>query len=154
MSAVVIGVITFLIGIVVGAIGFRLITNTPSHQAIKQQLTEKEKALQNYQQEVAQHLESSAALLEQMHATCQTAMAQMAKSTQLLKQATPKEQDVVMPFFSEETQQQLIKAAEYRAKKAKKQPKINEITEQPPVDYPSQPSGLFADKTQNVTNSN
>ena len=84
-----------------------------------------------------------------MHSTCKDAMLQMAESTKLLQEATPDDASV-MPFFSQETQEQLAQTLQLRnASSANK--KDIEITEAP-LDYSGNPSGLFKDETQSVTN--
>jgi len=151
MSSLAVGLIALIVGALIGYVANRFLS-APDHSEKKlvEQINQSEAALSQYKQEVAQHLEQSADLLNQMNKTCQNAMAQMEQSTQLLKQATPTE-STTMPFFSAETQQQLAETA------AKRHPKkqLNEPTKtaQPPLDYSDGSSGLFVDKTQTVTNS-
>jgi uncharacterized protein len=150
MTSAAIAFITFIVGTIIGYLANRFLS--PSANAEKQlveQINQSESALSQYKQDVAEHLEQSADLLTQMNKTCQSAMLQMEQSTQLLKQATPVEASS-MPFFSAETQQQLAETA------AKRHPKRQltkpETTSQPPLDYSDEPSGLFGDQKQSVTN--
>ncbi|SET60952.1 Z-ring associated ZapG family protein [Thalassotalea agarivorans] len=147
---VVIGLIVFALGAVAGFFANHFLSDASRE---KQKYAEKayksEAALAKYKQDVAEHLESSAKLLEQMNETCQVAMKQMSQSTQLLKQATPKDA-ASMPFFSEETQEQLAKTVALRHDRSKKD---EEQVTQAPLDYSGEASGLFNDKSQVVTNS-
>ena len=147
---VVFTIIAFIFGGIVGALGFKMFASSAVEQ---KQLAEKaesnEKALAQYKADVAEHLESSANLLEQMNSTCQAAMKQMQESTQLLNQATPADISA-MPFFSKETQEQLAETVKLRHKKETTEKKVC-VTE-PPLDYSGQASGLFKDNTQPVTN--
>ncbi len=147
---VVIGLIIFLGGAIAGFLATKIFaSSSKEQQQLAEQANRSEAALQQYKQDVAEHLESSANLLEQMNSTCQTAMAQMAQSTKLLQQATPDENSA-MPFFSKETQEQLAQTVALRHQK-KEKPSAGTVTE-PPLDYSSNPSGLFSDSKQSVTN--
>ena len=147
---VVIGLIIFIVGAIAGFIAGRLLSaSTQEHKKLEEQASQSENALAQYKQDVAEHLESSAKLLDQMNTSCQTAMAQMAQSTKLLQQATPDESEV-MPFFSKETQEQLAKTVSLRHQKRSSEPE--QAATEPPLDYSGNPSGLFADKKQSVTN--
>jgi len=151
MSSLAIGLITFIIGAILGYVANRFMSSSiNSEKKLAEQVTQSELALSQYKQDVAQHLEQSADLLTQMNITCQSAMQQMEQSTQLLKQATPTE-STTMPFFAAETQQQLAETAAKRH--PKKQLSEPSITSQPPLDYSDGSSGLFVDQTQSVTNS-
>jgi uncharacterized protein len=151
MTSVVVGILTFIVGAMTGFFAQRFFVISPDQSQLKQQVLQSENDLAQYKQEVAQHLEKSANLLAQMNVTCQTAMQQMAQSTQLLQQATPKINH--MPFFSEETQQQLAATVhERRSTRRVKQNQNKEAITQPPLDYSSGPSGIFADQKQAVTN--
>ncbi len=146
---VVIGLIIFLVGGIVGFFSTKLFSSSSKNQQkLAEQANASEAALQQYKQDVAEHLESSASLLTQMNSTCQTAMEQMAQSTKLLQQATPSEESV-MPFFSKETQEQLAQTVSLRHQK--KEPSTSEVITEPPLDYSGNPSGLFDDKKQTVT---
>lgn len=146
---VVIGLIIFLVGSAVGFIAAKFLSNSSKEQQqLAEQASENERALAQYKQDVAEHLDSSAKLLEQMNSTCQTAMSQMAQSTKLLQQVTPTE-DEAMPFFSKETQEQLAQTVGLRHQR-KSEEDADPITE-PPLDYSGNPSGLFEDKKQTVT---
>lgn len=147
---VVFTIITFIVGVILGAIGFKMFASSAVEQ---QQLAEKaesnEKALAQYKLDVAEHLDNSAVLLEQMNSTCQAAMKQMQESTQLLNKATPADM-TTMPFFSKETQEQLAETVQLRHKKENIADKVSPT--EPPLDYSGKASGLFEDKTQPVTN--
>jgi len=147
---VVIGLIIFIVGGIAGFIASRFLSaSNQEHKALEEQANQSEIALAQYKQDVAEHLDSSAKLLDQMNATCQTAMAQMAQSTKLLQQATPEESEI-MPFFSKETQEQLAKTVSLRHQKRSSE--SEQAVTEPPLDYSGNPSGLFADKKQSVTN--
>lgn len=146
---VVIGLIIFLVGGIVGFFATKLFSNTSKEQQkLAEKATQSEAALEQYKQDVAEHLDSSAKLLEQMNATCQTAMAQMEQSTKLLQQATPDDINS-MPFFSKETQEQLAQTVSLRHQR--KDEKRDDSRTEPPLDYSGNPSGLFDDKKQTVT---
>lgn len=154
MTTITIVVITLFIGIAIGYAANHFLSNSSNDAQVDknlmQQINDRELALSQYKQDVSKHLAQSADLLVKMNNTCQMAMEQMDQSTQLLKQATPIEQ-TTMPFFSAETHQQLAETA------AERHPK-NEINQpeqiiQRPLDYSGEPSGLFVDQTQTVTNS-
>lgn len=146
-----IALIIFVIGGVAGFIASRLLSNTSQQQRkLSEQVSKSEAALEQYKLDVAEHLSSSASLLNQMNNTCQTAMKQMQESTQLLQKATSVEVEG-MPFFAAETEQQLAQTATLRRKK--KTPEEKESITEPPLDYSGNPSGLFADQKQTVTTS-
>lgn len=139
----------FIVG---GIIGFFANKNLSSSSRETQKLASKasqsESELAQYKIDVAEHLESSAKLLEQMNNTCQIAMTQMAQSTQLLQQVTPDNIES-MPFFSKETQEQLAQTVNLRHDKNVNKNKGN--VSEPPLDYSGAPSGLFDDKKQHIT---
>lgn len=146
---VVIGLVIFIIGGLSGFFANRLLSNTSQEQRkLAEQVNKSEAALDQYKLDVAEHLSSSAKLLEQMNGTCQTAMKQMQESTQLLQKATTAEVEG-MPFFSEETQQQLAQTATLRHQK--RESTATPSYTEPPLDYSGNPSGLFADQKQKVT---
>jgi uncharacterized membrane-anchored protein YhcB (DUF1043 family) len=141
--------VLLLIGAVIGFFASKFLSaSEKENKRLAAQVSQNESALNQYQQDVAEHLESSAKLLEQMNSTCQTAMKQMEESTALLQRATPANTDA-MPFFSQETQEQLAQTVKLRHKKANK---VKEEVTEAPLDYSGNPSGLFDDKKQSVTN--
>ncbi|WP_440874694.1 YhcB family protein [Thalassotalea sp. PLHSN55] len=144
-----IGLIIFIIGAIAGFVISKLVSSSAKEQKLAEQASQSEAELQQYKQDVAEHLESSAKLLEQMNTTCQNAMSQMAQSTKLLKQATPAE-GTPMPFFSKETQEQLAETVSLRHQR--KEAKSEENLTEPPLDYSGNPSGLFRDEKHSVTN--
>jgi len=145
---VIIGLVILFVGIVIGFVANKFTgSSSQENQELAEKLNQGEQNLQQYKADVADHLESSAKLLEQMHTTCKDAMQQMAQSTKLLQEATP-EEGAAMPFFSQETQEQLAQTVQLRSSSANK--KDIEITEAP-LDYSGNPSGLFKDATQSVT---
>lgn len=146
---VVIALAIFIVGGISGFFATRLLSSSSQEQRkLAEQVNKSEAALDQYKLDVADHLESSAKLLEQMNSTCQTAMKQMQESTTLLQKATTADVEV-MPFFSEETQQQLAQTATLRNKKSS-DAEAESMTEAP-LDYSGNPSGLFADQKQKVT---
>ena len=148
MDLVVVGIISLVIG---GLIGFFtnkvLSASAQENRKLIEQTNQTEKELSTYKQDVAEHLDKSAKLLEQMDNTCQSAMKQMEQSSKLLKQVTPSETNE-MPFFSQETQDQLAQTVSLRHQKRDEELAIT----QAPLDYSGNPSGLFDDKKQSVTN--
>lgn len=150
MSAV-ISVVLLLVGGIVGFLAGRFFSQSnQENKKLNEQVSQKESALAQYKLDVAEHLESSSKLLEKMNETCQNAMQQMEESTKLLKQATPTESSA-MPFFSQETQEQLAQTVSLRHEKRESATEKEPVTE-PPLDYSGNPSGLFADKKHSVTN--
>ena len=146
---VVIALVIFIIGGIGGFFANRLLSSTSQEQRkLAEQVNKSEAALDQYKLDVAEHLSSSAQLLEQMNNTCQTAMKQMQESTQLLQKATTVEVDS-MPFFSAETQQQLAQTAALRHQK--RSSAATEVITEAPLDYSDNPSGLFAEQKQKVT---
>ena len=146
---VVIALVIFIIGGIGGFFATRLLSSTNQEQRkLAEQVNKSETALNQYKLDVADHLASSAKLLEQMNSTCQTAMQQMKESTQLLQKATTAEVEG-MPFFSAETQEQLTQTAVLRRHK-RNSDNAEGITEAP-LDYSGNPSGLFVDQKQKVT---
>jgi uncharacterized membrane-anchored protein YhcB (DUF1043 family) len=148
-------VLTIIALLVVGAIagfvaGKFMSASATENKKLASQISESKAAHAQYKLDVAEHLENSKTLVEQMNVTCQKAMQQMEQSTKLLQQATPVESDA-MPFFSKETQEQLAQTVSLRHSKSDKPEKID--TNEPPLDYSGEASGLFADKKQTVTNS-
>jgi len=144
------GLLIFIIGAVAGFIANKFFSaSSQNQQELAEKVNHSETALEQYKLDVAEHLDSSAKLLEQMNSTCKVAMEQMAQSTKLLQQATP-EESVAMPFFSKETQEQLAQTVNLRHNKEDKKEE-QQITEAP-LDYSGNPSGLFDDKKQSVTN--
>lgn len=148
---IVVGIVIFAVGAVVGFIANKFLSaSSQENKALAEKANQSEASLEQYKQDVAEHLDNSTQLLEQMNATCQKAMKQMEQSTLLLQQATPVEADA-MPFFSKETQEQLAQTVSLRHNKEEKKPK--ETITEPPLDYSGEASGLFVDQTQTVTNS-
>ncbi len=148
---VVITLVVFIVGAIVGFIAnYLLSSSTQDQRKLAEQANKSEVALNQYKLDVADHLESSAILLDQMNSTCQTAMKQMKESTQLLQHATTNDTDA-MPFFSPETQEQLAQTAGLRHPK-KIDKKVEAATEAP-LDYSGKASGLFIDKKQPSTSS-
>ncbi len=147
---IVLAIILLLVGAAIGFIASRFLSaSVQDNQKLSEQVNNSESALAQYKLDVAEHLDDSTKLLEQMNSTCQTAMKQMEKSTQLLQQATPVEVEG-MPFFSKETQEQLAQTVSLRHNKEERKEEVA-ITE-PPLDYSGEASGLFTDKKQSVTN--
>ncbi|AZQ85805.1 DUF1043 family protein [Colwellia sp. Arc7-635] len=148
---VVLGLSLFIVGAIIGFFANRtLFSSAQQTKKLAAKASQSESELAQYKLDVAEHLGNSAKLLEQMNSTCQTAMAQMAQSTQLLQQATP-ENIESMPFFSKETQEQLAQTVSLRHNKDERKGDV-EISEAP-LDYSGAPSGLFDDKKHSVTNS-
>jgi hypothetical protein len=147
-----------LIGIIIGSLlggvfGFfiskQLSASSQENKKLAEQANQSENNLAQYKLDVAEHLDQSSQLLKQMNESCQKAMQQMEQSTKLLQQATPVEQEA-MPFFAKETQEQLAQTVNLRHNRDEK---INkDPLTQAPLDYSGNPSGLFDDKKQNVTN--
>ncbi|GLX77912.1 hypothetical protein tinsulaeT_12520 [Thalassotalea insulae] len=147
---IVIGILIFAVGALVGFIANKMLSaSNQEHQQLAEKANQSEATLAQYKLDVAEHLDNSTQLLEQMNTTCQKAMQQMEQSTKLLQQATPAEGEV-MPFFSKETQEQLAQTVALRHNKTTRPDK--EITEAP-LDYSGESSGLFNDKKHTVTNS-
>jgi uncharacterized membrane-anchored protein YhcB (DUF1043 family) len=147
---IVLAIFLLLVGAAIGFIASRLLSaSVQDNQKLSEQVSNSESALAQYKLDVTEHLNDSTILLEKMNSTCQKAMQQMEKSTQLLQQATPTEVDG-MPFFSKETQEQLAQTVTLRHNRSERKNKVA-ITE-PPLDYSGEASGLFADTKQSVTN--
>lgn len=145
----VLGLAVFGLGAAVGFFANHFLSAANQEkQKLAKQASDSEATLAKYKLDVAEHLDSSTQLLEQMNSTCQKAMKQMEQSTQLLQQATPT--DDSMPFFSKETQEQLAETVNLREDKRIKASQ-DDVSE-PPLDYSGNPSGLFDDKKQTVTN--
>ena len=141
--------IIFVVGAIVGFIANHFLSSSNQEQRkLSEQVSKSEAALSQYKLDVAEHLESSASLLEQMNNTCQTAMKQMKESTQLLQRVTTNDTDG-MPFFSQETQEQLAQTAALRHEKRSTQQ--NESNTEAPLDYSNEASGLFIDQKQTKT---
>ncbi|MCO4799812.1 MAG: DUF1043 family protein [Colwelliaceae bacterium] len=148
---IVIGIIIFVVGAALGLFASKVLSaSSQENQQLADKVNQSEASLAQYKVDVAEHLDNSTQLLEQMNTTCQKAMAQMEQSTKLLQQATPAENES-MPFFSKETQEQLAQTVALRHNKDDRKGDV-EITEAP-LDYSGEASGLFADKKQPVTNS-
>ncbi len=140
---ILIPLIIFILGAITGFFANHYLSNANQEQRkLTAQASKSESNLEQYKLDVAEHLDSSAKLLEQMNSTCQEAMNQMKRSTQILQQATPVE-STTMPFFSQETIEQLAQTANLRHEKRKD--KVEPISEAP-LDYSGNPSGLFVDK--------
>jgi len=93
---VVIALVIFIIGGISGFFANRLLSSTSQEQRkLAAQVNKSEAALDQYKLDVAEHLDSSAKLLDQMNDTCQTAMKQMQESTQLLQKATTVETEAI-----------------------------------------------------------
>lgn len=149
---IIISIAIFFVGMLLGVFLFKTFaTSSIEQKALTEKVNQSETALAKYKLDVAEHLDSSAQLLSQMNETCQAAMTQMEKSTQLLKQATPTKVDN-MPFFSKETQDHLTQTVALRNDKP--QASLDTPITEAPLDYSEQASGLFSDKKQAVTNAN
>jgi uncharacterized membrane-anchored protein YhcB (DUF1043 family) len=147
---IIIGFIIFIIGTTAGFfVNKRFSASEQAQKKIAEQANQTEAKLAQYKLDVAEHLESSASLLAQMNNTCQVAIKQMEKSTALLQQATPTEIESI-PFFSKETEEQLAETAKLRHQK--KNTVKEERSTEAPLDYSGNPSGLFDDRKQTVTN--
>lgn len=147
---IVIGIIIFAVGSLVGFIANKVLSaSNQENKKLAEKANQSEASLAQYKLDVAEHLDNSRQLLDQMNITCQKAMKQMEQSTKLLQQATPTEKDI-MPFFSKETQEQLAQTVALRHKKEHR--KNDNVSTEPPLDYSGEASGLFADTTQDVTN--
>jgi uncharacterized membrane-anchored protein YhcB (DUF1043 family) len=141
---VVLAIVLLVIGVGIGFAASRFFSaSVQDNQKLAEQVSDSETALAQYKLDVAEHLDDSTKLLEKMNSTCQTAMKQMEKSTQLLQQVTPLEIEG-MPFFSKETQDQLAQTVSLRHDRSEKAEKVK-MTE-PPRDYSGEASGLFSDK--------
>ncbi|MCW8863404.1 MAG: YhcB family protein [Colwellia sp.] len=146
---VVTALIIFVVGSIVGFfVNHFLSSSNQEQRKLAEQVNKSEAALAQYKLDVSDHLASSAKLLEQMNSTCQTAMKQMEESTQLLQKATTTDVEG-MPFFSQETQQQLAQTAGLRH--PKRSSKNVESATEAPLDYSGQASGLFIDEKQRVS---
>ena len=98
---VVLAIILLLVGAAIGFVASRFLSaSVQDNQKLSEKVSHSEAALTQYKLDVSEHLDDSSKLLEQMNNTCQTAMKQMEKSTQLLQQATPVEIEG-MPIFLE-----------------------------------------------------
>ena len=147
---IVIGIIIFVVGAAAGFFTSRMNSaSNQDNQKLAEKATQTEASLAQYKLDVAEHLDHSTQLLEQMNTTCQKAMAQMEQSTQLLQQATQPENET-MPFFSKETQEQLAQTVALRHNKRER--KDDKQMTEAPLDYSGESTGLFADKKQPVTN--
>ena len=143
---VVSALIIFVVGAIIGFFANHFLSASNQEQRkLSEQVSKSEAALSQYKLDVADHLASSASLLDQMNNTCQTAMKQMEESTQLLQRVTANDVDG-MPFFSQETQDQLAQTAGLRH--PKRTAKQEEFNTQPPLDYSGKASGLFIDQKQ------
>lgn len=146
---VIITLVIFIVGAAGGFFAARFLPATTQDQSkLTEQLNKSESALEQYKLDVAEHLSSSANLLEQMNVTCQTAMKQMQESTQLLQAATTAEVET-MPFFSAETEAELAKTAAIRDQKRASE--SIELAKDAPLDYSGNPSGLFVDQSQKTS---
>ena len=135
-------VIIFIIGAGAGfVLNHFLSRSAQENSKLTAQANQSEATLVQYKQDVAEHLDSSAQLLQKMNETCKTAMVQMEQSTKLLQQATPSAESI--PFFSEETQEQLAQTVHLRHQ-ATVEESVDTISE-PPLDYSGHASGIFTD---------
>ena len=149
--SIILGIAIFALGIIAGYVASRYFSSSGQDaEKLREQAVQSDAALAQYKLDVAEHLDNSTQLLEQMNQTCQKAMQQMETSTKLLQQATP---DIgeAMPFFSKETQEQLAKTVNLRHDRSEKKPK--EALTEAPLDYSTGSSGLFEGKKHGVTNS-
>ncbi|WP_159817494.1 YhcB family protein [Colwellia sp. 20A7] len=141
--------IIFVVGAIVGFIANHFLSSSNQEQRkLSEQVSNSEAALSQYKLDVAEHLASSASLLDQMNNTCQTAMKQMKESTQLLQRVTTTDTEG-MPFFSQETQEQLAQTAGLRHEKRSTQQ--DDSSTEAPLDYSNEASGLFIDQKQKNT---
>ncbi|MDO6508503.1 DUF1043 family protein [Colwellia sp. 4_MG-2023] len=136
--------IIFVVGAIVGFFANHFLSSSNQEQRkLSEQVSKSEAALSQYKVDVSEHLATSAGLLEQMNNTCQTAMKQMKESTQLLQRVTTNDADGI-PFFSQETQEQLAQTAGLRHEKRSTQQ--DESSTEAPLDYSNEASGLFVDQ--------
>jgi len=143
---VVTALIVFVVGTIVGFFANHFLSSSNQEQRkLAEQVNKSETALSQYKLDVSDHLESSAKLLDKMNNTCQTAMKQMEESTQLLQKVTTSDADG-MPFFSQETQDQLAQTAGLRH--PKRAEKTVASTTEAPLDYSGEASGLFIDQKE------
>ena len=148
---IVIGLVIFALGAVAGFIANRVMSaSNQENKNLAEKANQAEASLAQYKLDVAEHLDNSTRLLEQMNDTCNKAMVQMEQSTKLLQQATPSEENI-MPFFSKETQEQLAQTVALRHNREER--KEETTATEPPLDYSGESSGLFVDQTHAVTNS-
>jgi len=143
---VVTALIVFVVGTIVGFFANHFLSSSNQEQRkLAEQVNKSETALSQYKLDVSEHLESSAKLLDKMNNTCQTAMKQMEESTQLLQKVTTSDADG-MPFFSQETQDQLAQTAGLRH--PKRAEKTVASSTEAPLDYSGEASGLFIDQKE------
>jgi len=141
--------VVFVVGAIVGFFANHFLSASSKEQRkLLEEVNKSEATLSQYKLDVAEHLANSASLLNQMNNTCQSAMKQMEESTQLLQQATANDADG-MPFFSQETQEQLTQTAVLRHEKRSVLPA--ESSSEAPLDYSGESSGLFIDQKQKDT---
>ena len=88
----------FIAGSGFGFLAKHFLSTSGEQENLAEQVNKSDAALAQYKIDVAEHLDNSTKLLEQMNSTCQTAMTQMKASTQLLQQASENE-SIAMPFF-------------------------------------------------------
>ena len=147
---VVIALIVFVVGAIVGFfVNYFLSSSNQKQRKLAEQVNKSETTLSQYKLDVAEHLDSSAKLLDKMNDTCQMAMKQMEESTNFLQKVTTNDADG-MPFFSQETQDQLTQTAGLRH--PKREAKQAESNTEAPLDYSGEASGLFVDSKKQVTN--
>lgn len=151
--SIIIGLAIFILGAVAGFfINHVFFSSNTNQKTLNDKINKTEAELAQYKLDVSEHLDNSTQLLAQMNETCQKAMLQMESSTNLLKKATPEHIDASMPFFSQETQEQLAQTVALRHPKKPAEDTDKTVLSEPPLDYSGNPSGLFEDKTQTVTN--
>ncbi|KZX00857.1 hypothetical protein JL49_08565 [Pseudoalteromonas luteoviolacea] len=110
------------------------------HEEIEQQAKQAEQNLEQYRQDVADHLASTKKLVGKMQDNYSQLLQHVEDTNQLLFEEKSKKPSE--PFFSKETTEQL--QASLRARPEKRRSDESTYTN-PPVDYAEGESGLFTD---------
>lgn len=134
----IVGFLLVLAGTVVGFFLARYWLSEHSDEAeLNQQVTQTKQQLADYRREVAEHLSTAQALVEQLEETQDKLKAYLYHSAELLQREA---EQPSLPFFSEDTLRELHMTNQLRPEKRRSDDKA--VTDMP-RDYSEKQSGLF-----------
>lgn len=134
----IIGILLVAVGAVIGFFVARYWLHEHSEEArLSEEVTQSKQQFAAYQQEVAEHLSTANALVEQLEETQDKLKSYLANSSDLLQR---EQTQPSLPFFAEDTIRQIRMANTTRSDRSRSD---KENTDGPPRDYSDKKQKLF-----------
>ncbi|HET8816221.1 MAG TPA: YhcB family protein [Pseudidiomarina sp.] len=134
----IIGILLVAVGAVIGFFVARYWLHEHSEEArLSEEVTQSKQQFAAYQQEVAEHLSTANALVEQLEETQEKLKAYLANSSELLQR---EQTQPSLPFFAEDTIRQIRMANTARSDRSRSD---KENASEPPRDYSDKKQKLF-----------